>query len=128
MSYVNDRMSEMASLTHRLQAEYPKETAGFLRFLTEAESGTNVSPKEKELINVALSVAAQCEWCIVFHVRNAANLGATKGELIEAGFQAVIMHGGPAFMWMTRLFQAADEFVSDDAEGASTGGPHKQGS
>jgi len=128
MSYMNDRMGEMASLTHRLQAEYPKETAGFLRFLTEAESGTNVSPKEKELINVALSVAAQCEWCIAFHVRNAANLGATKGELVEAGFQAVIMHGGPAFMWMTRLLQAADEFVTDATGNAKAPGPQKQGS
>lgn len=69
--------------------------------------------KEKELINTALAVAAQCEWCIAFHVRNAAQAGATKNEIIEAGFQAVIMHGGPAFMWMTPLIQAADEFATD---------------
>lgn len=113
MSYVSDRTKEMADLTHRLQSEFPRETAGFLSFLKEAESGVNLSTKDKELINVALSVAAQCEWCIVFHTRNAAKLGATKGELVEAGFQAVVMHGGPAFMWMTRLLQAVDEFVPD---------------
>ena len=38
------------------------------------------------------------------------------------------MHGGPAFMYMTRLIQAADEFATDEAEGASTGGSQKQGS
>jgi len=114
LSYVSDRTKEMAVLTNRLQSEYPKETAGFLAFLKEAESGVNLSSKNKELINVGLSVAAQCEWCIVFHVRNAANLGATKGELVEAGFQAVVMHGGPAFMWMTRLLQAVDEFVTSE--------------
>ena len=125
MGYMADRMSEIASLTQRLQAEYPTETAGFLEFLKEAESGVNVSPKDKELINVALSIAAQCEWCIAFHVRNAAKLGATKGELVEAGFQAVIMHGGPAFMWMKRLLQAVDEFVTDEAEDASARGSNK---
>ncbi len=118
MTYMSERMTEMASLTHRLQSEYPKETEGFLTFLKEAESGINVSAKNKELINVALSVAAQCEWCIAFHVKNAAELGATKGELVEAGFQAVVMHGGPAFMWMTRLLQAVDEFATDEANGA----------
>jgi AhpD family alkylhydroperoxidase len=116
MTYMKERMGEMESLTRRLQSEYPNETAGFLSFLHEAESGINVSTKNKELINVALSVAAQCEWCIAFHVKNAARLGATKGELIEAGFQAVVMHGGPAFMWMTRLFQAVDEFVTSETK------------
>lgn len=113
MTYMSDRMAEMGSLMDRLKSEYPHETQGFLTFLTEAESGKNISAKDKELINVAISVAAQCEWCIAFHVKNAAKLGATKGELVEAGFQAVLMHGGPAFMWMTRLLQAVDEFVTD---------------
>ncbi|TAL88631.1 MAG: carboxymuconolactone decarboxylase family protein [Candidimonas sp.] len=116
MTYMSERMAEVASLTHRLQSEYPEETAGFLSFLKEAESGINVSAKNKELINVALSVAAQCEWCIAFHVKSAAKLGATKGELVEAGFQAVVMRGGPAFMWMTRLLQAVDEFVIDEVK------------
>jgi len=115
MNEMNSRMEEVATLTHRLQSEYPRETAGFLSFLKEADSGENLSAKNKELVSVALSVAAQCEWCIAFHVKNAARLGATKGELVEAGFQAVVMHGGPAFMWMTRLLQAVDEFVPGPA-------------
>ena len=115
MALMKDRMKEVAELTRRLKEEFPKETEGFLSFLKEAESGENLPMKDKELINVALSVAAQCEWCIAFHVKNAARLGATKGELIEAGFQAVVMHGGPAFMWMTRLLEAVDEFVVEKA-------------
>jgi AhpD family alkylhydroperoxidase len=113
MGYAKDRMDEVAVLTKRLRAEYPKETDSFLAFLKEAESGPTISSKEKELINVALSVAAQCEWCIAFHVRNAGKLGATKAEIMESGFQALIMHGGPAFMYMTRLFEAADEYAAD---------------
>ncbi len=114
MTNMKDRLKEVGDLTKQLQKDFPKETAGFLNFIKGAESGTALSLKEKELINTALSVAAQCEWCIAFHVHNAARAGATRSELIEAGIQAVIMHGGPAFMWMTPLMHAIDEFVAND--------------
>jgi len=113
MTSMKERLKEVGDLTHRLQKEFPNETAGFLEFIKEAEGGAALPLKEKELINTALSVGAQCEWCIAFHVRNAVRAGATRNEIIEAGFQAVIMHGGPAFMWMTPLMQAVDEFAPD---------------
>jgi len=113
MTYAADRMGEVASLTKRLEEEFPNETNSFLNFLKEAEGGPNLDAKHKELINVALSVAAQCEWCIAFHVRNAGKLGAKRAEIIEAGFQAIVMHGGPAFMYMERLYDAADTFAAD---------------
>lgn len=114
MTTMKERIQEVGDLTRQLEKEFPKETEGFLDFLKDAESGVNISRKDKELINVALSLAAQCEWCIAFHVKSAARAGATRNEIVEAGFQAVIMHGGPAFMWMTRLLQAADEFTNQD--------------
>ncbi len=69
--------------------------------------------KTKDLMNVGLSVAAQCEWRIAFHVRNAGKLGATRAEIVEASFQAVVMHGGSAFMYMERLLDAADTYAAD---------------
>jgi len=113
---MRERINEVRQLTRRLQKEFPRETAGFLEFIKEAESGAALPLKEKELINIALSVAGQCEWCVAFHVRNAIHAGATRNEIIEAGFQAVIMHGGPAFMWMTPLLQAVDEFTPESGE------------
>lgn len=113
MGIAKDRMADVAQLTKRLREEFPRETESFLAFLREAEHGPNLDAKTKELMNVALSVAAQCEWCIAFHVRNAGKLGATRAEIIEAGFQAVVMHGGPAFMYMKRLYDAADEYAAD---------------
>lgn len=113
MASMKERLKEVGDLTRRLQKEFPKETAGFLDFIKEAESGAALSLKDKELINTALAVAAQCEWCIAFHVRNAVRAGATTKEIIEAGFQAVVMHGGPAFMWMTPLLRSVDEFAEE---------------
>ena len=33
--------------------------------------------------------------------------------MIEAGFQAVLMHGGPALMYLVVLFKALDEFLPE---------------
>ena len=59
---------------------------------------------------MALSVAAQREWCVALHVKKAIGAGVTREELIEAGFFAVLIHAGPAMMYMTPLLKVADEF------------------
>ncbi len=115
MNEMHQKLEEIKELTERLQSEYPTETNAFLGFLNKAEEGKALSMRQKELINVGLAVAAQCEWCIVFHVQNAVKAGATRDEIVEAGFMAVIMHGGPAYMYMTPLFQALREFLPEDA-------------
>ncbi len=111
MGRMKERLEEIRRLTGRLEHDFPVETGGFLSFLKRAESGKALDIKQKELINVALSVAAQCEWCIAFHVEQAVAAGASRDEIVEAGFMAVIMHGGPAYMYMTPLLEALDEFA-----------------
>ncbi|HEB56162.1 MAG TPA: carboxymuconolactone decarboxylase family protein [Gammaproteobacteria bacterium] len=113
MGLMKQKMQEVSRLTHRLQREYPVETEGFLSFLKHAEGGRALDIKHKELINVALAVAAQCEWCIAFHVEGAVKAGAQRDEIVEAGYMSIIMHGGPAYMYMTPLLQALDEFLPD---------------
>ncbi len=111
MEKMHRKMEEIKTLTEQLRKDYPMETDAFLGFLQKAESGKALGIKEKELINVALAVAAQCEWCIAFHVEQVVRAGATRDEIVEAGFMAVIMHGGPAYMYMTPLLDAIDEFL-----------------
>ncbi len=113
MGNMKQRLQQVGAITARLQKEYPTETRAFLGFLQKAEAGRALDLRVKELINVGLAVAAQCEWCIAFHVEQAANAGATRDEIVEAGFMAVIMHGGPAYMYMTPLFDALDEFLPE---------------
>ena len=76
--------------------------------VTEKEDGI-LTKKQKELINIALSVSAQCEWCIELHVTEAINAGATQDEIIDAGMQAVLMHGGPALMYLIPVWEAIKE-------------------
>ena len=108
---MKDRLEEFETLVKRLQKEYPSETLAFMNFMKKAEEGPALSSKFKELINVSLGVAAQCEWCIAFHVEGAASAGATRQEIMEAGFMAVLMHGGPALANLKPLVDAIDEFL-----------------
>ncbi len=107
---IQERLQDIESLLSTLGTSHPNEVQAFMNFMGKAESGPALSSKQKELVNVALSVAAQCEWCIAFHVKQAVDAGAGRDELIEAGFLAVLMHGGPAMMYMTPLLKAIEEF------------------
>ena len=107
------KMAQMHEALAYLRKKYPTETQAFSHFFRETESGPALSIREKELINVALAVASQCEWCIGSHVKSAVHAGATRDEIVEAGFMAVIMHGGPALMYMTPLVQALDLYLPE---------------
>jgi len=111
MGNTREKLNEISSLIGKLRTDYPAETNAFLSFMSKAEGGKALTVREKELINVGLAVAAQCEWCIAIHVQHAIEAGASRDEVIEAGFMAVVMHGGPALMYMTPLVEAVDEFL-----------------
>jgi AhpD family alkylhydroperoxidase len=109
--HMSERLKEFGELVTRLQKEYPNQTKAFLNYMQKASEGPALSARFKELINVALGVAAQCEWCISFHVHEAASAGATREEIMEAGFLAVLMHGGPALAYLKPLVDSIDEFL-----------------
>ncbi len=113
---MKEKMAEMHEALAYLRKRYPTETQAFSYFFQKTEAGPALSKREKELINVGLAVASQCEWCIGSHVRSAAKSGATRDEIVEAGFMAVIMHGGPALMYMTPLIQALDLYLPEDEQ------------
>lgn len=109
------RLKEIQQFLDRLGTDYPSETQAFFNFMHTAEAGPALDMKTKELINVGISVSAQCEWCIAFHVKNALEAGASPDEIMTAGFMAVLMHGGPALMYMMRVAEALQEFATAEA-------------
>ncbi len=114
MGTYSKKLQEVKELLQKLKNEVPEEIKGFNNFFASVETEGALNLKQKHLINVALAVAAQCEWCISLHVKEALNSGATKKEIIEAGMQAVLMHGGPALMYMIPLEKAIEEFSNED--------------
>ena len=111
MDKYSEKLYDIQKLLGRLQKQVPKEIEAFKKFSEAVEVEGELQAKQKNLINIALAVAAQCEWCISLHVKEALTNGATEQEIIEAGMQAVLMHGGPALMYMIPLEEAVTEFL-----------------
>ncbi|BCD62266.1 hypothetical protein NitYY0826_C1142 [Nitratiruptor sp. YY08-26] len=110
MGKMAQKLQEIKRLIGKLQQQQPESIKNFLGFMTSVEKEGALTTKQKELINVGLGVAAQCEWCIALHVKGALDSGASKEEILEAAMQAVLMHGGPALMYMTPVEEALEEF------------------
>ena len=65
--------------------------------------------KTKELIALALGVAARCDGCLGFHTQALAKLGASKQEVVETLGMAVYMGGGPSLMYAADAMTAFEQ-------------------
>ena len=68
--------------------------------------------KTKELIALALAVAAHCDACIGFHVKALVKLGATQQEVEETLGMCVYIGGGPSLMYTANALAAFKEFTA----------------
>ncbi|MBS0561967.1 MAG: carboxymuconolactone decarboxylase family protein [Proteobacteria bacterium] len=93
-----------------LRADLPAVTKGFSELARAATEPGALDKKTKELIALALGVAARCDACIGFHVQTLVKLGATKAEVEEALGMAVYMGGGPSLMYAANAVGAFEEF------------------
>jgi len=113
MKTTNEKLNEIKDLIGRLEKDMPQQIEAFMKFSQATAASTVLQKKAKALINVALAISAQCEWCIALHVKDAIDTGATKEEILEAAMQAVLMHGGPALMYMIPVENAIKELLDN---------------
>lgn len=106
--------SVSASL-RKLRHGIPDVTKSFSALASAATAPGALDVKTKELIAVALGVAARCDACIGFHVQALIKLGATRSELDEALGMAVYMGGGPSLMYAAEAVTAWEEFAAKSA-------------
>lgn len=71
-----------------------------------------LSVKHKELIAVGIAVATRCQPCIYSHVEKSLKAGATGAEIMEAAGVAVMMGGGPAYVYAPVVAAALDHLES----------------
>ena len=107
---MKEKLDEVMETIQRAMKENPEEAKAFMNFVEKAEKKGALDVKTKELISIALSIADHCDWCIAFHVKNAFEAGATKEEIMDACFVAVLMGGGPSLMYLKPVMDAIDEF------------------
>jgi AhpD family alkylhydroperoxidase len=104
------RVEEIERNLDKISAFSPSLVKAWNRFNDVTEGSGALDPKHKELTSIALSIVEKCDWCIALHVKRALELGASKQEIIEAAWVAVMMDGGPALMYAQRVVEALEEF------------------
>lgn len=91
---------------------------GFSQLSQSALEAGAVSAKTKELMALALGVAAHCDGCIGFHAKALVALGASRAEVEETLAVAIYMGGGPSLMYSADALTAFDQFQQLAAQAA----------
>lgn len=94
-----------------LRTSTPEVLKSFSDLGRAATASGAIDAKTKELIALALSVAARCDPCIGFHAKALVKLGATRQEVDETLGITTYMGGGPSMMYAANAVAAFDEFA-----------------
>ncbi|MFN3624218.1 MAG: carboxymuconolactone decarboxylase family protein [Hyphomicrobium sp.] len=96
--------------------EVMKAFSGIAQAATKAGA---LDTKTKELIALAIGVAARCDDCIAFHAKAASERGATSEEILETLGMAIYMGAGPSVMYAAHAIEAFNQFAKSKAEQAA---------
>lgn len=90
--------------------QHEAETGHAFTVLHRASMGDGaLDKKTKELLALAIGISTRCVDCIGFHVQGAIKHGATRDEIAETISVAVMMGGGPAYMYGVKALEAYDQ-------------------
>ncbi|MDL2339322.1 MAG: carboxymuconolactone decarboxylase family protein [Pseudomonadota bacterium] len=93
-----------------LKSSTPEVMKSFSELGRAATANGVLDKKTKELIALALSVAARCDPCIGFHMQSLVKLGVTRQEIDETLGVTTYMGGGPSVMYAASAIAAFNEF------------------
>jgi AhpD family alkylhydroperoxidase len=105
-----DLTRQVSANLKKLRKDIPDTLQGFSALAQAASRDGALDKKTKELIALALGVAAHCDACIGFHVEALVRLGASRQEVEEALGMAVYMGGGPSLMYAADAISAFEQF------------------
>lgn len=101
-----------------MKARSPEIGRAFGPFFHGLMKDGALSAKQKELLAVGIAVATRCEPCIYSHVEKAMKMGWTGAEVMEAAGVAVMMGGGPAYVYAPVVAGAVEHYEA--LHGAAT--------
>lgn len=94
----------------KLRNDVPDFMKSFSALAQVAGRDGALDKKTKELIALALGVAAHCDGCVGFHAEALVKLGATLQEVEEVLAMTVYMGGGPSLMYAADAIAAFEQF------------------
>jgi len=109
MQKTADLLKEIETSLATFGKDWPNQMSAFMSLMNAVETPGALNAKTKELIALATAITSHCYWCIAFHVKNALAKGATKEEILETGWVAVLMGGGPALMYLQVVQKALED-------------------
>ena len=109
MENMKEVVREFDASIARWQKEWPQQRQGFAALTQAAKAPGALEQKYKYLIAMRIAVAEHCHWCIAVNVKSALAHGATKEQVMEAGWVAVQMGGGPSLAYLQLVQQAVDD-------------------
>ncbi len=102
--------AEVSAGLVKLRADMPETLRGFSALAGAAGKHGALDKKTKELIAMALSVAARCDPCLGFHADALVKLGCSRAEFEEMLGMCIYMGGGPALMVAAQALQAFEQY------------------
>ncbi|HEV2153953.1 carboxymuconolactone decarboxylase family protein [Bradyrhizobium sp.] len=90
---------QISANMQKLRDDIPDAMKGFAALAQAATRDGALDKKTKELIALALGVAAHCDGCVGLHTEALVKLAATREEVEEALGMAVYMGTGPSLMY-----------------------------
>ena len=108
-SYLDITRQTSAQLA-QLRTDIPDTLRGFSAMAQAATKDGALDARTKELIAIALSVAARCDPCVGYHAPALVKLGATRQEIDETLGVTTYMGGGPSLMYAANAVAAFEEF------------------
>ena len=107
-----ETLKDLQSGIHKLARSQGEFVRSMMNLSEMASQDGALSRKMKKLVFVALAIQQQCEYCIVHHVHEAMQAGATAEEIYEVSQVAIAMGGGPKFAYTATHVQDAIESFS----------------
>ena len=116
MSNWTQLTNDLSALLRNLRGAAPDVMKGFANIAQAASVAKALDTKTKELIALGIAVAVRCDDCIAFHVKAAAEQGATREEISETLGMAIYMGAGPSVMYASHALDAFTQFENRIAE------------
>lgn len=87
----------------------PNSAKGFSALHQGAFFEGSVGLKAKELMAIAIGITSHCTDCIGYHMKAAIKAGATQEDISETVAVAMLMGGGPAYMYGAQAMEAFEQ-------------------
>jgi AhpD family alkylhydroperoxidase len=93
----------------------PETMQGFNQMSKATHADGALTAKTKELMAMAIGIAARCQGCLAFHAQACVRLGVSRAEFEEMLQVAVYMGGGPSLMTAAEAMIAFEECGGEKA-------------